>query len=170
MSFDARIWFYPGANPNSTPDAWEPRFKEISSFVRRPGNDGGAPIVYSSGKQDESTQTDAGQMTLTLDNRDGRFSTENMAGPYFGLLDINTPIRLVTRVFTDSFTRTVSGGLGTIDAVNGISWPTGAPSQYSVNGSQGQVVVTGANTFTATQVTGANCRDVDIFSSVIPLA
>lgn len=113
MTNQIKLWLYPGANPNSDPTNWEPYVQDITAYVRRPGDDGGAPINYQGGRQDESSQTDAGQMTLTLDNRDGRFSTENIAGPWYGLIDLNTPIRLGVYGSADNFNRTVSGSWGT---------------------------------------------------------
>ncbi len=45
------------------------------------------------GRSDEGAQVDPSTLTLTLDNRDGRFSPRNPLSPYFGVLGRNTPIR-----------------------------------------------------------------------------
>jgi hypothetical protein len=172
MTNNVRLWLYPGASPNSTPTSWEPFYVDITQYVRRPGSDGGAPINYSWGKQDESTQTDASQMTLTLDNRDGRFSTDKIDGPYYGALDINTPIRLGVLVVTDTFTRTVASGWGTVQtAPTTISWDPGvSTATYSANGSRGEVILPTANSGYIISLVGANTRDVDIVSTITPLA
>lgn len=167
---DIRLWLYPGANPGSTADLWEPYFADISAYIRRPGNDGGRPIQYSWGKQDESTQTDSGQMTLTLDDRDGRFSTDNANGPWYGLLDINTPIRLVVGVASDSFTRTTSAGLGTINSALNQTWSTDGLNTWTCNGSRAQAIVANANTYVITWATNAAAKDTDVRSTVTPLA
>jgi hypothetical protein len=163
---DVRLWIYPGGNPNSDAEAWEPYFADISQWIRRPGNDGGAPISYSWGKQDESTQTDAGQMTLTLDNRDGRFSTDNLFGPWYGLIDTNTPIRMGVVAASDTFTRTVASGLGSINSLQ--TWA--ADSGFSVDGSKAQCIVVNTNTFRLSFLHNATARDSDITVSVYPQA
>lgn len=60
--------------------------EDVTEFQR-------GPVAITRGRADESTDTEAGQMTLTLDNRDGRFSPRNPASPYFGELGRNTVIR-----------------------------------------------------------------------------
>ena len=60
---------------------------DITAFVRYA--DG---ISTRTGRPDESSVVTPGRTTLTLDNRDGRFSRRNPTGPYYGLLSKNTPI------------------------------------------------------------------------------
>lgn len=171
MTNDVRLWLYPGASPGSDPTNWEAYFADISAYVRRPGNDGGAPITYSGGKQDESPSVDAGQMTLTLDNRDGRFSTDKIDGPYYGLLDLNTPIRLGVVSYADTFTRTVSNGWGTTSSTLGQSWTTpGTASNYSVDGSKAQIIIAAANTAVLCRASNSNARDVDVTMTITPAA
>ena len=57
-------------------------------FVR----DGG--ISISRGFRDESIRPEPSSVTMTLNNRDGRFSPRNPTGPYYGLIGRNTPIRV----------------------------------------------------------------------------
>lgn len=178
MTNTITLWLYPGASPNSVPTAWGPYEKDISAFVRRPGSDGGAQISYSWGKQDESTQTDAGQMTLTLDNRDGRFSTDKIDGPYYGLIDVNTPIRLGVTAGTDTFTRTVTAatgpaaGWGTISTTPSQAWANpsagAGTSTYSTDGSQGLINVSGVGVNAVAIASGMSARDADITTTVIP--
>lgn len=178
MTNTIKLWFYPGANPNNSAVLWNSYEVDISQYVRRPGQDGGSPVTYSWGKQDESTQTDTGQMSLTLDNRDGRFSTENVPGPYYGQIDTNTPIRLGVQAGLDNFNRTVTAatgpaaGWGTINAALGQSWvnPSGGTgtTTYSVDGTKAQVNVTGGNIFTLAEADGMQARDVDITTVIYP--
>lgn len=172
MSQVIKLWLYPGANPNTTPTSWGAYEVDISQYVRRPGQDGGAPIHYQWGKQDESTQTDAGSMTLTLDNRDGRFSTEKIDGPYYGLIDTNTPIRLGVVAATDTFTRTVSGALGAAAGWGG-NWANTelgvGTNTYSVDGSRGLINTAAASSFSSALLTGASGRDLDVVSTIVPI-
>lgn len=168
--FDVRLWLYPGGNSQMDPATWEPYFVDISSSLRHPGNDGGQPINYSGGAQDEAKDPDAGQMTLTLDNRDGKFSTDNLSGPYYGLLDLNTPIRMGVRSWTDTFTRSVSNGWGTVDAAQGFSWTVALAAAFNVDGSKGTVTLAAANTATSAITVGGTARDADIVSTVTPIA
>lgn len=49
--------------------------------------------VITRGRADESAQVNPSAMALQLNNRDGRFTVRNPAGPYFGQLTRNTPVR-----------------------------------------------------------------------------
>lgn len=51
-------------------------------------------IRITRGRSDWGTEPDPGQCTLTLDNRDGRFSPRNPAGAWYGQLGRNTPMRV----------------------------------------------------------------------------
>ena len=167
--FDVRLWLYPGANPQADPATWEPYAVDISQYIRHPGGDGGAAINYSGGKQDEANGVDSGQMTLTLDNRDGRFSTENVLGPYYGLLDLNTPIRVGVRSWVDTFTRTLSNDWGTVDPDQQFLWNT-TGTQWNVDGSKGTVTIATANAAFINLASRATSKDVDITTTVIPIA
>lgn len=46
------------------------------------------------GRSDETSQIQPQTASLTLDNRDGRFSPRNPIGPWYGQLGRNTPIRI----------------------------------------------------------------------------
>lgn len=75
---------------------FDPRFElglantwtDITGFVYQ---DEGVKIAR--GRPDEASRVDPGELSLTLDNRDGRFSAHNPTGPYYGLIGRNTPIR-----------------------------------------------------------------------------
>lgn len=51
-------------------------------------------IQISRGRRAEASQADASSCSMTLDNRDGRFSPRNPEGPYYGFIGRNTPIRV----------------------------------------------------------------------------
>lgn len=168
--FDIRFWIYPGGNPQADASLWGLEV-DVSSKVRHPGGDGGQVISYSGGKGDEASSVDAGQMSLTLDNRDGRFSTDKIDGPYYGLLDLNTPARLGVVAWTDSFTRSLSSQWGTVDATLSQSWSlSGTASWWSVDGARGQVLIPTANTAVVAQALNSNSRDVDVTMLVVPSA
>lgn len=126
--FSPTVRIYPGGDPMDA-STWGVG-QDVSAYVRHPGNDGGQPITYGGGRPEGATSADPGWMSLTLDNRDGRFSTRNPNGPYYGSLRRGTPVTLSMGVAEDTFTRTVSPGLGTADS--GQVWT--ASSNWSVNG------------------------------------
>lgn len=51
------------------------------------------PVTITRGRPDESAQVNPAAATFELNNRDGRFSVKNPAGPYYGQLGRNTPVR-----------------------------------------------------------------------------
>lgn len=161
--FDIRTWLYPGVNPDTDPATWGLE-EDISAYVRRPGPDGGQAITYSGGKGDEAPGVDAGQMQLTLDNRDGRFSTDNALGPYFRSLDINNPIRLGVVSAADDFTRAASAsGWGS-------GWAHATPSRWTTDGTTGAVTIPTANTADAATALLADAKDIDVTLKVTPSA
>ncbi len=52
------------------------------------------PITITRGTPDESAKADPAQFSVTLNNRDGRFSPRNPLGPYYGRIGRNTPMRI----------------------------------------------------------------------------
>lgn len=63
-------------------------WQDITSFVLSRDD-----IVITRGLSDETQAVQPSQMTLTLDNRDGRFSPNNVSGSYYPYLVRNTQIR-----------------------------------------------------------------------------
>lgn len=62
---------------------------DITGFVRwRQG------VNIRRGRSSEAQQVDTSSCSMTLDNRDGRFSQRNPLSPYYGQLKVNTPIRV----------------------------------------------------------------------------
>lgn len=51
-------------------------------------------VNVTRGRADEAGVVDRSTCTLTLNNRDGRYSPRNPTGPYYGQLTRNTPIRV----------------------------------------------------------------------------
>lgn len=85
------------------------------------------PITITRGMPDQGTQADPGRCTLTLDNRDGRYSPRNPMGPYYGEIGRNTPLRV--SVPADSAALALTGAstdrastpyLAAMDAANGV--------------------------------------------------
>lgn len=63
-------------------------------------------ITITRGRRDEAGSFEPGECSLVFNNQAGRFSPRNPAGPYYGLLTRNTPIRIsamsfpTTRLYT----------------------------------------------------------------------
>ncbi|MER5882722.1 hypothetical protein ABT160_02720 [Streptomyces sp. NPDC001941] len=62
---------------------------DVSSYVYTR-----SPITIERGRKDEGSRVDPSKCSLTLNNRDGRFSPRNPLSPYYGLIGRNTPIRV----------------------------------------------------------------------------
>lgn len=52
------------------------------------------PKVISRGRRDQGTATDPSSLSLTLNNRDGKYSPRNAMSPLYGLIGRNTRVRL----------------------------------------------------------------------------
>lgn len=172
--YDVRFWGYPGANPSVDPSLWGLE-EEWSAYIRRPGQDGGDKIRYSGGRGDEADDVDPGRMTLTLDNRDGRFCTDKIDGPYYGELDTNTPVRMGVVSFSDDFNRVTANGWGapgaTMASRLGWTWTnSGTASWWSTDGAKANAIVTAANAAIQATADRGGGRDVDITATVIPSA
>lgn len=77
----------PGADLTADPSTWS--WVDISQWVRFKSG-----ISTNVGRRDQAGVVDPSRATLTIDNRDGRFSRRNPTGPYYGQLTRNTPIRM----------------------------------------------------------------------------
>lgn len=62
---------------------------DITSYVQRRDD----LVVISRGRRDEATQLDQSRCSMSLNNRDGRFSQRNPTGAYYGLIGRNTQLR-----------------------------------------------------------------------------
>jgi hypothetical protein len=68
------------------------------------------PIVITRSQRPEGSAADPGALTLTINNRDGRFSPRNPTSPLYRLIGRNTPIRV-----------TIAGSVRFVGEVT--SWP-----------------------------------------------
>jgi hypothetical protein len=160
--WDIGLFIYPGARPTDNFTEWGAQV-DVSEYVRRPGQDGGAPISYSGGRRGESAQSygavDYGEFSCTVDNRDGRFSTDNAMGEYWPDLDLATPLMLTVRTGYDTFTRTVSPGFGTSDS--GSTW-SGSASAAAVDGDNATITMATAGTAARMTMDSAGASDFDV--------
>jgi hypothetical protein len=62
---------------------------DISTYVYY-----GDKITITRGRPDETSQVQPQTATMTINNRDGRFSPRNPLGPWYGQIGRNTPIRV----------------------------------------------------------------------------
>ena len=62
-------------------------------------------IVIRRGRSDEQTQTEPSTCTVTVNNCAGRFTPRNPAGPYYGLIGRNTPLRVRVNAGFGVYTR-----------------------------------------------------------------
>lgn len=58
------------------------------------GKEGGAVITVARGRQYELTQEETGEMTISLDNHDGVFTSTNTASPYYPNCVPGVPVRV----------------------------------------------------------------------------
>lgn len=66
---------------------------DITSYVLQ--RDGTQPAIQCQrGRPDETTTANPAQASMQWNNRDSRFTIRNPAGPYYGLLGRNTPVRI----------------------------------------------------------------------------
>lgn len=165
--FTWKLHIAPGANPAADASTWV--LVDISTSIRYPGQDGGQAVTITAGRQDEGSRVDAGSMSLTLDNRQGNFSTHNPLGTWYGNLRRGTPIRLGQLLAEDTFTRTVSNGWGTTD--NGRTWAAVYnPTLLAVNGANATVTFPAANVSEDVMLAGTDAADVDaVFTCSSPV-
>jgi hypothetical protein len=79
------------------------------------------PITIERGRKDEGSRVDPGQCTLTLNNRDGRWSSRKPDGPYYGLIGRNTQVRVSVDAGASYLATT-----GTVGGTTGASTPDAA--------------------------------------------
>ncbi|MER6892029.1 hypothetical protein, partial [Streptomyces halstedii] len=84
-------------------------------------------ITLGRGTPDEATKADPATLSMTLNNRDGRFSPRNPLGPYYGRLGRNTPVRI-----------TAEG------SIRGVLEVSAWPRRWDVSGEDRYVPVAGA--------------------------
>lgn len=163
--WDIRLWLYPGANPASLSTLWGLPV-DISSRLKRPGSMGGQPINYRGGRRSVSAfpvgAVDFSEMDLSLDNKDGHLCVDKVDGPYWPLLDLNTPIKMGVVTGYDDFDRTAAGSLGTSSSgqtyVEGVS--------FTRDGTSAAVSMAAANTVTRATMNDSAATDYDVVATV----
>lgn len=153
--FVIRSWLY-FADPASLPHLWGNK-EDISAYIRHPGNDGGQPITYTYGRLNEGNQVDASTLSMTLDNRDGRFSSKNVLGAYYGRLKRGNPIIVGTRCAADTFTRSNAASLGV--SSSGQTYTQGPP--WGISSNRGFGFLTGPNLFSDMTVDSSAAADYE---------
>lgn len=105
------------------------------------------PISITRGRADEGSRVDPGKCTLTLNNRDGKFSPRNPLSPLYGKIGRNTPVRvsetsLINRVVaSDTFNRSVTDSWGFSPGGQGWWWSGGSAAERDVDGSAGTMTI-----------------------------
>jgi len=95
----------------STPAASR-TWTDISTYVDI--GDTGSPIVINGGRGDELSTTDANNLTLVLDNSDGRFTPGKASSPYYPNVKLGRPIRVsVSTLPNGTFEDNTTGWTGT---------------------------------------------------------
>ncbi|MEV6633873.1 hypothetical protein AB0M54_24290 [Actinoplanes sp. NPDC051470] len=159
--WDVRVWLYPTGSPAQAPDAWGLE-KDISAYVKYPGSEGGQAVTYSAGRRGESAvgvgAVDYSQMSLSLDNKDGRFCPDNVMGTYWPDLDLNTPIRMGVVTGYDGFDRPANALVGT--SSSGQTYTVG--SSYARDGTSLTCAIASANSASRCVMTDAQSTNFDI--------
>lgn len=136
----------PGADLTSSPSIWSwTDLTLLGGYVHDPSG-----ISITRGRQDRNAQTSPSTCALTLKNPGGIWVPDNPLGPYYGLLDINTPLRVLMRPNTnsaaDAFGRTASSSWGSADVGGAWTNTGGSASDFSVGSGAGRHTNTGALT------------------------
>lgn len=150
----------PGSDPVD-PATWA--FEDITDDVRV--KDG---IHIDAGRPDEAGHVDPSKCSLTIDNRDGRYSPRNPLGPWYGRLRKNTPLQVRVLLASDTFTRTGSGGLGT--STSGAVWTHPSSFAWSTNGSSAVATFATPNNASYALWADNGAPDVELlFSTTMPV-
>lgn len=136
-------------------------WRDISSDVRQaPG------VTIVPGRKDEAAQTPPGKCTFVLDDGpehgDGDHNPENAAGPWFGELGRNTPVRVSLPYGTDAFDRVVASGWGTGDLGTYSSFTNAAPAS-DVTAAGGRHLISATTAYLAHYLPAVSIKDVDLY-------
>lgn len=162
----ARVELAFGADLTQTPDQWT--WVDVSQYLR----DSDDPrIQRSRGRHNEYSETSPSEVSLTLNNDDGRFTPDNATSPFYPNVRRGVPIRITLTenaptpktLVSDAFGRTLSGAWGTPDT--GIEWQTVALTDDqptpSVDGSTGLLTLDGVLNIRTAMVQGTAAVDAD---------
>lgn len=128
-------------------------------------------IGITAGRDDEASETEAGSLSVTMDDRDGNLSPRNRLGQWYGKLGRGTPLRTTLDRVSDDFTRSGSGsGLGT--TTDGFSWTSLiSGSTYSHDTTRGISTITTAGIFAMAVLEDVGSPDVEVtWSTTLPVA
>ncbi|NMO52034.1 hypothetical protein HH310_12605 [Actinoplanes sp. TBRC 11911] len=140
-----------GGSPKADPATWV--WTDITQWVRT-----ASAIEITAGRSDEGSKVDPGKCTLTIDNRDGRFSTRNILGAWYGQIRKGTPLRVGTISGAATWTAAAASTWGTPET--GGPW-TLEGGGWSASAGMGRVSFTGAGFAQSAILTGASCSDGD---------
>lgn len=103
----------------------------------------GGRVEITRGRSNESGRVTPSRLNATLDNRDGRYSNRLPTSAYYGLIGRNTQLRHRLRWVFDTFTRTVSSGLGSDESPAANAWTilSGLASDWNVSAVTGMATV-----------------------------
>lgn len=142
--WDIRVWLYPNGVSAGPSTGWGLE-TDITADVKFPGSEGGQPITYRGGRRGESAvgvgAVDASEMSLSLDNKTGKYTVDNVMSPYWPNLDINTPIRMGVVTGYDDFNRSASATVGT--SSSGLGYNVG--TSYARDGTSLTCSIAAAN-------------------------
>ena len=122
-------------------------------------------VKLKRGRADEQSTVAPCSCSLTLDNRDLRFSPRNPVGAYYGQLGRNTPMRLSIGVAEDAFGRTSTSEWGTADVGGGWSLAGSAGvvlGDFNVGSGVGTQNVSAANAMLFAYLADVEQRDIDV--------
>lgn len=126
---------------------------DITEDCRLESAHSGGGIHIKRGRPNESPIAEPTECDLVINNRSGKYTELNPAGPYFGRIGRNQPLRVSLSRVVDDFSRTVVNGMGsTPDWVDsegvtrsGYPWTlTGTAANYDVG--SGQATIQAATT------------------------
>lgn len=130
-------------------------------------------VTIARGWQEESkgTSTDPSKAQFQVYNDDGDYSPANPEGPWYGYLDVNTPMRITLGRGEDAFGRVVANGLGSSDWGQPWTTPKGsggvvAAANYAVNGSAATISVPAVNAYRFAILSGPLLRTVEVCAQV----
>lgn len=78
-----------GADITGNPALWS--WTDISTYARTTD---GAKVTVRRGRRNDSGTVSPATASFVLNNRDGRFCTQNPMSPYYPLLQVNTPVKI----------------------------------------------------------------------------
>ncbi|MFE1272062.1 hypothetical protein [Streptomyces sp. NPDC058758] len=99
---------------------------DITQWVQTAG---GGEVSITRGASDERAETQTGTLSLSLDNRDGRFTPGNAGSPYYPNVRRNTPIRVIKTVVPEK--NWLTGTSFENDAHGWVPAPGAAPQAYA---------------------------------------